>query len=302
MTAGASPPEQLRVQLRTGLHAAVRTWGPRLPAVASDLPLVLVHGFLDAGAAWDDVGAALSARLPGRRIVAPDLRGHGDTDRVGAGGYYHFFDYVADLEALLDVLELAVVDLIGHSMGGMVAGYFAGTRPARVRRLALLEGMGPPEPPLDGDALPQRTRAWLDAWARARAEPERELADLDVAAARLRKHDPLLSLADAHVAARRLTRSLPSGALAWKHDPVHLTPAPIPFRIAHAEPFWRAITADVLLVDGAATTLRLHPDDAAARVACLARARHVELAGAGHMMMRHQPAALATLLADFVEA
>jgi pimeloyl-ACP methyl ester carboxylesterase len=58
----------------------------------------------------------------------------------------------------------------------------------------------------------------------------------------------------------------------------------------------------VLIVDGAASTLRLDPADAAARIACLARARRVELAGAGHMMMRHQPGALATLLADFVAA
>jgi pimeloyl-ACP methyl ester carboxylesterase len=298
MAAGSTSAHPTRVRLPTGLHAAVRTWGP--PDGAA--PLVLVHGFLDAGAAWEEVAAALAERLPGRRIVAPDLRGHGDTDRVGAGGYYHFFDYVADLEALLAELGLTSIDLVGHSMGGMVASYFAGTRPAAVRRLALLEGLGPPEPPLDGDALPQRTRAWLDAWARARAEPERALADLDAAAARLRKHDPLLSLEQARLAARRLTRALPSGGLVWKHDPVHLTPAPIPFRRAHAEPFWRAITAEVLIVDGAASTLRLDPADAAARIACLARARRVELAGAGHMMMRHQPGALATLLADFVAA
>lgn len=286
----------MTVALATGLTYAVRRWGA---TVSPAPPIVLVHGFLDLAATWNVVAPRLASALPDRTIIAPDLRGHGDSDRVGVGGYYHFFDYVADLDALLDALALPVVDLVGHSMGGMVCGYYAGTRPERVRRLALLEGMGPPEPPRDGDALPTRTRAWLDGWRRARTSPDKALASLDDAMARLRKHDPLLTDEAARAYAMVATRTMADGTLAWKHDPLHLTLGPVPFRRDHAEPFWRAITAPVLLVDGARSTVRLTDDDAATRRACLRDVTRQVLADAGHMMMRHQPTALADALAGF---
>ena len=291
-----------RVELSTGLGYLVRTWGPAITGAPATPPIVLIHGFLDAGTAWSEVAEALAARFPERTLIAPDLRGHGDSDRVGAGGYYHFFDYVADLDALVTVLALPTFDLIGHSMGGMVSSYFAGTRPERVRRLALLEGLGPPEAALTGDALPHRTRAWLDAWARTRPQTERTMPNLDAAAARMCKHDHLLTPERARLVADGLSRELAGGARQWKHDPVHLTPGPIPFRRDHAEPFWRAITAEALVVDGALSVMRLADADAAARAGCIRNARHVVLAGAGHMLMRHQPAALAALLGDFVAA
>jgi len=52
--------------------------------------------------AQDREGYAGLCRLATRaHVIAPDLRGHGDTDWIGAGGYYHFLDYVADLDELI---------------------------------------------------------------------------------------------------------------------------------------------------------------------------------------------------------
>jgi len=56
---------------------------------------VLVHGFLDLGYTWHEVAATLATRA---HVIAPDLRGHGDSDWLGAGGYYHFFDYIPELD------------------------------------------------------------------------------------------------------------------------------------------------------------------------------------------------------------
>ncbi|MEZ4368724.1 MAG: alpha/beta hydrolase [Kofleriaceae bacterium] len=287
-------PEERTVELGTGLRYHVVTWG-----AADAPPVVLVHGFLDHAWSWASVATRLAAA--GRRVIAPDLRGHGDSDRVGAGGYYHFFDYVADLDALVDALGLGQLDLVGHSMGGTVSAYLAGTRPARIRRLALLEGLGPPDGSGQLDGLPARTAGWIDGWRRARAGGlGPALADLDDAVARLRRHDPRLAPDLARWLAEHGTRRDPDGALRWKHDPLHLTQGPYPFRRDHAEAYWRAITAPVLLVDGAASTIRLAPAEAAARAAALRDARAVTLPDAGHMMMRHQPAALADALLAFL--
>ena len=103
--------------------------------------LLLLHGFLDHGRSFGRVARALAQRY---RVVAPDHRGHGLSGHVGAGGYYHFPDYVRDLHALYEPLEIERAAICGHSMGASIAVYFAGAFPERVAALALLDGVGPP--------------------------------------------------------------------------------------------------------------------------------------------------------------
>ena len=282
-----TPPRSRRIALTTGLTYHVLEWGdPAGP------PVLLVHGFLDLAWGWEHVATRLASRF---RVIAPDLRGHGDSDWVGAGGYYYFFDYTADLDELVGRLA-GPVALVGHSMGGSVAGYYAGARPERVRRLALLEGQGPPE---QTDALPQRTARWFDAWRAARTRPPAIMASIDEAAARLRKHDPLLAADRARELAARGTRHHGEG-VSWKHDPLHTTVGPYPFRVDVAASFWQRVACPVLVVDGAESRLRLPDEELARRRGYLRDARHHVLPGAGHMMQRHQPEALAALLLDFL--
>jgi pimeloyl-ACP methyl ester carboxylesterase len=248
---------------------------------------VLVHGFLDLAYGWHEVAPLLRAH-----VIAPDLRGHGDSDWIGAGGYYHYLDYVADLDDVIARLARKRVILVGHSMGGGVAAYWAGTRPDRPAALALLEGLGPPDQ--SGVELGGRTAQWIDGWrtARSKVKPMASLAD---AAARLRKHDPLLGEPLSLRLAEAGTREAPGG-LVWKHDPLHLTMGPYPFRKDHAARYWRRITCPVLVVDGAQSFMNLPDAERASRRAELANHRHVTLEGAAHMMQRHQPEALAHLL------
>ena len=66
--------------------------------------------------------------------------------------------------------------------------------------------------------------------------------------------------------------------------------------------FWQRITCPVLLVEGAQSLFRLAPDDAERRRNALQRVTRTQIAGAGHMMQRHQPQAVAEALASFLDA
>ncbi|MFJ9608085.1 alpha/beta fold hydrolase [Kitasatospora sp. NPDC101176] len=105
---------------------ACRTSGP-----VDGPPLVLLHALGERASDWDVV---LPALAPGHRVYAPDLRGHGDSGRTAGYGLPEMRD---DVLALLDALGLARVDLVGHSMGGVVAHLLAQHRPERVARLVL---------------------------------------------------------------------------------------------------------------------------------------------------------------------
>ncbi len=286
-------PTELRLPLATGLTLNVLEWGGR--DSSRDHTLVLVHGFLDL--AWG-FGPLVDHGLAERfHVVAPDMRGHGDSDRVGAGGYYHFMDYVADLAGVVEALGRGRVSLVGHSMGGSIAAYYAGAFPERVHALALLEGLGPPE---DETPHPVRVESWIRAWKRARESESRAYPSLDAAAERLRAADPLLSDELARYFAEHGTVALPGGARRFKHDPLHLTRGPYPFRVDVAESFWRAVKCPVLLVEGADSPFR-SLENLERRVACFQSPERVIIDGASHMLQRHQPAALARVLLDFLD-
>ena len=284
-----SSPRSRRLALPTGLGYHVLEWGP----ASADTTVVLVHGFLDLAWTWEDVAARLARRY---HVIAPDLRGHGDSDWIGPGGYYHFFDYVPDLDGVIARCARGRLAVVGHSMGGTVSTYWCGARPERVAKLALVEGLGPPEVTLP---IPERTAKWIDAWAEARATGPRVMASADDAVARLRRFDPLLSVDSARRLVAHGTDAVPGG-LSWKHDPLHLTAGPYLYRRDTAAQFWSKITCPVLCVDGGASRLRIPDAEATARMACFKDARREVVANAGHAVQRHQPDALCELLEAFL--
>jgi non-heme chloroperoxidase len=99
--------------------------------------LVLLHGYPDSWQSWSPIMPLLPDRY---RVIAPDLRGHGDSDRPAGG--YTTADMARDVIALLDARGVRRAVLVGHSMGSFVAQEIAVQAPERVSAL-VLEGSAP---------------------------------------------------------------------------------------------------------------------------------------------------------------
>ena len=113
-----------------GLHFT--DWGN-----SSAPPLILLHGGLDHSRSWDHLARALRATF---HVVAPDLRGHGESDWA-SGSSYSLADHVYDLTCLVKSASFEKVTIIGHSMGGMVSLTYAGVFTNKVSRLVVLDGV-----------------------------------------------------------------------------------------------------------------------------------------------------------------
>jgi pimeloyl-ACP methyl ester carboxylesterase len=255
--------------------------------------VLLLHGFLEHAHAWDLVAPGLAER--GFHVFALDWRGHGDSEWIGAGGYYHFPDYAADLAFLVRELGGRAA-LVGHSMGATAAMQYAGTEPDRTWALVCVDALGPPDM-ADPATVPARFAAWIEDLERWRERDLRTMT-LEEAKARLRERFPRFSPNVARLMAEHGTRAR-SGMRIWKFDPLHQTRAPMPFQRAFAMEIWRRVACPALYVEGAESPLRLPPDEIEARLAAL-RAERVTIAGSGHHPHLEQPDATTDALADFL--
>ena len=124
-------------------------------------PLLLIHGGRDHCRNWDWVAEALREDY---RIVAPDLRGHGDSAWF-VGGAYAMADYVYDIAQLVHQKRLAPVTVIGHSLGGSIALHYAGVYPETVKALVAIEGLGASPAQIEARrarSIDDRLREWID--------------------------------------------------------------------------------------------------------------------------------------------
>lgn len=117
--------------LATGVRVRVAESGPK-----DGRPVLMLHGW--AASIYTYRHAFERLPLYGMRAIAVDLRGHGLSDKPAHAGAYSLNAYCADLDALLNALELPAADLIGQSMGGGLALRYALMRPDRAKMLALI--------------------------------------------------------------------------------------------------------------------------------------------------------------------
>lgn len=116
-------------------------------------PIVLVHGFASSkNVNWVYPGWVSELTRAGRRVIALDNRGHGESTRLYDPEDYHIGIMAGDVRGLMDHLDIPRADIMGYSMGGRITAYLAYNSPARVRSatlggigMALIAGGGPGE-------------------------------------------------------------------------------------------------------------------------------------------------------------
>lgn len=271
-----------------GVDYAVSEWGePGAPM------FVWLHGWGDCGATFQFVVDRLESDW---HVVAPDFRGFGDS-RSDARSFW-FPDYLADLDALLSVYSPArPACIVGHSMGGNVAGLYAGALPERVGAFVNVEGFGLPEQSPDG--APARYREWLTRErGPLRFASYRSYAAL---AARISEDNPRIRADRALFVASCWGREA-GGRIELRASPRHRLPNPVLYRRAEAEACWRGVQAPVLLVAGADSPVlaRLEKAGGPAHALPFSHPQSRTIADAGHMIHFDAPSALAAAIDEFL--
>jgi len=280
--------EQLNVR---GLKHRLTWWGP-----PSATPIVLLHGFQDCGDTWQFLVDCLPEDWS---LVAPDWRGFGGSE--WAPGGYWFPDYLADLEALLDVVVRdAPARVISHSMGANVATLYSGIRPQRLEWLVNLEGIGLRKKL--PDAAPAQYARWLDEIK----EPliDGEYPSVQTLAEVLMRRNPRLTADRADFVARAWTREHGDGVrLAF--DPRHRFVNPVLYRREEAEACWARMVIPMLFLAGGSSghqerRMAEFSDEMVRQV--FRDVEIVTLPGLGHMMHHEDPAAVAAPIVAFAKA
>jgi pimeloyl-ACP methyl ester carboxylesterase len=283
-----------------------RAWG------RDDAPIiVMVHGWMDTSFTFQFLVDALG---DGWRVLAPDLRGFGQTQwsAENASGYW-FHDYIADLDAFLDhVAPDESVNLLGHSLGGNIVCVYAGVRPARVRRVVSLDGFGVPKG--DAQSAPDKLTSWLDAVKVG--ESLRPYTSREAVAQRLQKNDPYLTAQQAMLLASQWAEPLPDGTFQVRADPAHKLPFSTVYRLEESLAIWGRITAPVLWVGAAQSHIAQwlgygrddpkemganskHSPEFAARLAAFKDIRFENIDDASHNLHHEKAGVVARLLAGF---
>jgi pimeloyl-ACP methyl ester carboxylesterase len=274
-----------------GLRYHVRTWGD-----SRARPLFLLHGWMDVSASFQFL---VDCFRDERYIVAPDWRGFGLTAWAREG--YWFPDYYADLDVLLDHYGGAgAADLVGHSMGGVVACTYAGIRPERVAKVVSLEGFGLAR--ASADLACARYRRWLQELREPPAfRGYRSFAEV---AARLKRSNPRLSDEKADFLARHWAREEAPGEVRLVSDPRHKMVNPYLFRLDEILACWREVRAPVLWVFARESKgtgyLKDTPAQLAERKGAFRDLHEAWLEECGHMMHHDQPQRLARLIESFL--
>ena len=209
--------------------------------------LVLVHGGRDHSRSWDWVAQALRRDW---HVVAPDLRGHGDS-QWSIGGNYSMIDYTLDLAQLLEAVDRLPVTIIGHSLGGAISLQYAGCFPGQVQKVVAIEGLGPPPGMLEESPAPKRMRDWIAEMQKLARRHPRRYATLDEAVTRMQSANPNLNVEQArHLTVHGCYRAA-DGMWLWKFDNFVRSASPYLFNMAEARQIWAEIICPVLLLRGA---------------------------------------------------
>ncbi len=205
--------------------------------------LLLVHGIHDHCHSWDWLAQFLRRRY---HIVAPDLRGHGDSEWT-LGSPYAYLEYVQDIAQLVRQRRLTPVTMVAHSLGGTIASIYAGAFPEAVKALVIIEGVG--IYPRRAGSPSDRLRGWIDANHALAGRSPRRYPTLEDAYQRMQDTNPHLSPEQARHLTIHGSNQNEDGTFTWKFD--NYTRAPRPYDISDEDmvTLWQRIECPVLIIN-----------------------------------------------------
>ena len=192
-------------------------------------PLLLVHGGRDHCRNWDWVAEALREDW---HIIAPDLRGHGDSQWM-IGGSYGLSDYVYDIAQLLHQTKHQPITIIGHSLGGAISLQYTALYPETVSKLVAIEGLGwPPDQVKERENKQpeERITEWVDFTRGISGRVARRYPSIEEAFQRMQEANPHLTPDQArHLTVHGVNQN-EDGTYSWKYDNYTRIRAPLAFQ------------------------------------------------------------------------
>lgn len=274
----SGPTSNSFISQRLKLHYA--DWGnPDAP------PLLLIHGGRDHCRSWDWVAEELRTDW---HVIAPDLRGHGDS-AWSPDGNYEMAPFVYDLAQLIHQLDLAPVTIVSHSMGGNIAIRYTGLYPENVRKLVAIEGLGPSPAMLAERAaigIGQRFRNWVDEKRKAAGRIPKRYPSLEAALERMKAENAYLTDEQArHLTVHGISRN-EDGSWTWKFDNYLNIWSAFDMPNEDLKAIWGSITCPVLMLYGADSWASNPATDG--RITDFKTAKVIEFENAGHWLHHDQ--------------
>lgn len=242
-------------------------------------PLLLLHGGRDHCRNWDWVAAHWRKDW---HVIAPDLRGHGDS-QWSPDGNYSMSGYIYDLAQLIHQQNLAPVTIVAHSLGGNIALRYAGIYPETVRKLVAIEGLGPSPKMIAERArktIGDRMREWIDEQRNLAGRQSRRYPSIEDAFKRMQEENKHLSPEQARHLTQHGVIQNEDGTYSWKFDNYVRAWPPYDMTQAEIEWLWQQISCPTLLVYGKESWASNPEKDGRAKN--FKDARVVSFEGAGH--------------------
>ncbi|MFI4976373.1 MAG: alpha/beta fold hydrolase [Caulobacterales bacterium] len=242
-------------------------------------PLILVHGGQDHCRNWDWVAADLRRDY---HIIAPDLRGHGDS-AWSPSGEYGLQAYVYDLAQLIHQQHLAPARIVAHSLGGNIALRYAGAFPETVVKLVSIEGLGPSPTQMQQRAArtaPERLRTWVSDKRGLAGRLPRRYGSIEEAFARMQAQNRHLTPDQARHLTLYGASQNEDGTYSWKFDNYARSSSPVDLAPKDLHELWGNIGCPILFVNGKESWASNPEKDG--RMKYFKDARVVEFEGAGH--------------------
>jgi len=254
--------------------------------------LALVHGGRDHARSWDRIAEAFRTDF---HVVAPDLRGHGDSGWT-PGGNYGLPDNALDIVRVIEAAGSPAF-VVGHSYGGSVCLVAAGTYPEHFAALAVIEGTHSLNPRDEEAVGPRWLRRWGDRLRAFEGRQPRVYANLDEAVERMREANPRLPADFVPHLAEHASRRV-EGGLAWKYDLWVNGRTSMEVRRRELPLFWEAVECPVLLMYARQSHLVGRQQTEAGKYFKVAKTVFVD--DAGHWLHHDQPAVVVDTLRTFL--